>query len=280
MILGLLGVLVFSGSMPATRAAVAAFDPAFLTAARALIAAAAGAVPILLLRSRPAREDIRSLALVSLCVVLAFPLLSAMALTHISSPRAILFTGLLPVVTATWSVLRGGERPRAGFWLFAFAGAALLIGYALLNGAATGSGMLGDALMLASIILCGLGYAEGAVLTRRMGGWQVICWALLLAAPAMALLAWWLWPATLTHVAPSAWLGLAYVSLFSMLIGFVFWYRGLALGGAAAVGQLQLLQPIMGFAVSAVLLGEQIGWPIVAAALCLLLCVGGARRFA
>ena len=40
---GLLGVLIFSGSLPATRVAVAGFSPLFLTGARAAIAALLGA---------------------------------------------------------------------------------------------------------------------------------------------------------------------------------------------------------------------------------------------
>src|SRR5690606_386963 len=108
------------------------------------------------------------------------------------------------------------------------------------------------------VAVCGLGYAEGAVLSRRLGGWQVISWALVLALPVMIALAAWLQPGSWRAVEMPAWLGLAYVSLFSMLIGFVFWYRGLAQGGIAAVGQLQLLQPFCGLALAALLLGETV----------------------
>ena len=50
-------------------------------------------------------------------------------------------------------------------------------------------------LMLAAIIVCGLGYAEGAKLSRTLGGWQVISWALVLSLPVMLALA------LLTHAA-------------------------------------------------------------------------------
>ncbi|RVB63077.1 EamA/RhaT family transporter, partial [Mesorhizobium sp. M7A.F.Ca.CA.002.04.1.1] len=72
----------------------------------------------------------------------------------------------------------------------------------------------------------------------------------------------------------------AYVSLFSMLIGFVFWYRGLAQGGIAAVGQLQLLQPFFGLALAATLLHEQVSSLMVVVTLGVVLCVVGAKRFA
>lgn len=278
---GLTGVLIFSGSMPATRAAVAGFEPLFLTAARALIAAlAAGAALLLFARARPQLRDLPALALVAGCVVLAFPLLSAVALTQTASARAILFTGLLPVSTAVWAIVRGGERPQPAFWGFAGAGAGVVAGFALLTGGGTGGALSGDALMLVAVVLCGLGYAEGAVLARRLGGWQVICWALVLAAPPMMALAAWRWPATFAGVTPPAWLGLAYVALFSMLIGFVFWYRGLAIGGTAGIGQLQLLQPLAAFGLSALLLHEPVGAATVGTTLAVLACVVGARRYA
>lgn len=278
---GLTGVLIFSGSLPATRAAVGGFEPLFLTAARALIAAlAAGAALLLFARRRPQRSDLPSLALVSCCCVLAYPLLSAVALTQMPSARAILFTGLLPVSTAAWAIARGGERPHAVFWGFALAGAGAVASFAVLTGGGAGAVHYGDALMLAAVALCGLGYAEGAMLARRLGGWQVICWSLVLAAPPMIVLAVCRWPATFHGIALPAWLGLAYVALFSMLIGFVFWYRGLAIGGTAGVGQLQLLQPLAGFGLSAALLHEPVGLTTMATTLAVLVCVVGARRYA
>lgn len=276
---GLLGVIIFSGSLPATRVAVADFSPLFLTSVRAVIAAVLGAGLLVLLRqARPKREDILSLAIVALGVVVGFPLLTALALQHVTSAHSIVFIGLLPLATAIFGVLRGGERPKPLFWLFSCIGSATVIAFALSNG---GSGSLaGDLLMLASIVLCGLGYAEGAKLSRRLGGWQVISWALVLAAPLMLLLAMVTLPNSQSGIGAPAWISLAYVSVFSMLIGFVFWYRGLALGGIAGVGQLQLLQPFFGLALAALLLGEQVAWTMIAATGLIVICVAFARRFA
>jgi len=131
--------------------------------------------------------------------------------------------------------------------------------------------------MLAAIIVCGLGYAEGASLSRRMGGWQVISWALVLSLPLMLPLALYTLPAGFETVDNEAWLGFGYVSVFSMLIGFVFWYRGLALGGTATVGQLQLLQPFFGFALAAMLLHEPVTAGMMAVTSAIILCVAGAR---
>ncbi len=134
--------------------------------------------------------------------------------------------------------------------------------------------------MVAAILLCGLGYAEGATLSRRLGGWQVISWALVLALPAMAAVALATLPGTWSGIGLPAWAGLAYVSVFSMLVGFVFWYRGLALGGIAGVGQLQLLQPFFGLILAGLLLHEPIAWTMVGVTALVVLCVAGAKRFA
>lgn len=275
---GLVGVLIFSGSLPATRAAVADFDPVFLTVARAAIAGVAALGLLLAFRQkRPARADIAPLLIVALSVVVGFPLLTALALQHVTSAHSIVFVGLLPLATAAFGVLRGGERPRTAFWLFSCLGSLLVAGFAMTQGFAAAP--VGDLLMLAAIIICGLGYAEGAVLSKRLGGWQVICWALVLALPAMAALAVASMPSSFAGTGRAAWLGLAYVSLFSMLIGFVFWYRGLALGGIAAVGQSQLLQPFFGLALAALVLNETVGWRLFAVSAAVACCVAGARRF-
>ena len=276
---GLIGVLIFSGSLPATRVAVAGFSPLFLTGARAAIAALLGTACLMLLRQQwPSRADIRPLAVVALGVVLGFPLLTALALQHIPSARSIVFIGLLPLATALFGVLRGGERPSPVFWLFSGLGSATVVGFTLAN---SDSGSLtGDLLMVAAVLLCGLGYAEGATLSRRLGGWQVISWALVLSLPIMAGFTLLTLPASFAQAGIPAWLGLAYVSLFSMLIGFVFWYRGLVQGGIAAVGQLQLLQPFFGLLLAALLLGETVGWQMVATSIAVVACVAGARRFA
>lgn len=276
---GLLGVLIFSGSLPATRVAVMELDPVFLTGARAAIAGLLALALLILFRQRrPAGRDLVSLVIVALGVVVGFPLLTALALQHVTSAHSIVFIGLLPLATAIFGVIRGGERPRLAFWLFSLAGSALVVGFALRQGLT--SSPVGDALMLAAIIVCGLGYAEGARLSRSLGGWQVICWALVISQPIMVPLALWLVPSSLETVGASAWIGLAYVSLFSMLIGFVFWYRGLAQGGIAAVGQLQLLQPFFGLALAATLLHEPVSVLMFAVTVGVILCVAGARRFA
>lgn len=276
---GLIGVLIFSGSLPATRVAVAEFPPLFLTSARAALAAMLGLLCLALLRqARPERRDILPLIIVALGVVVGFPLLTALALMHITAAHSIVFIGLLPLATAIFAVLRGGERPRSAFWLFSCLGAASVASFALSQSG--GGTVTGDLMMLAAILVCGLGYAEGARLSRHLGGWQVISWALVISLPVMALLTLLTWPETLDSISQPAWFSLFYVAVFSMLVGFVFWYRGLALGGIAAVGQLQLLQPFFGLLLAAIMLHEQVPASMIASTLIVVICVAAARRFA
>ncbi|GJE73505.1 hypothetical protein BGCPKDLD_0069 [Methylorubrum suomiense] len=275
---GLIGVAIFSGSLPATRLALTGFDPLFLTFARGALAGLASAALLAAIRPPlPARGDLPTFGLLSLCVVLGFPLLTALALMRVESAHAVVFIGLLPLATAGFGALRAGERPSRRFWLYACLGSTVVAGFALRGGLTLEPA---DVLMLAAILAGGLGYAEGGRLSRRLGGWPVIAWANVAALPVTLPLAAWFAPPQMDGIPAAAWAGLGYVSLFSMLIGFVFWNRGLARGGIAAVGQLQLLQPFLGLALAALLLGERIEPAMVVAALAVVACVAAARRAA
>lgn len=276
---GFIGMLIFSGSLPATKAAVLGFDPLFLTAARATIAGLLSLAMLLLYKEKlPTFKQWVSLTVVSLGVVVGFPLLTAIALQEITSAHSLVFLALLPLSTAIFAVIRGGEKPRPIFWFFSVIGSLLVMGYALSQGGA--SSISADLLMIASVIVCGLGYAEGATLTKALGSWQVICWALIVSLPPMLILSFILMPEELTTISVSAWVGLGYVSLFSMLIGFIFWYKGLSQGGIATVGQLQLLQPFFGLGLAAVLLHESVNLLMLFVTIGVIFCVAGSRKYA
>ena len=275
---GLIGVVIFSASLPATRIAVVDLPPLFLTVARAAIAGlmALGAI-LFFNEKRPTKQQLWPLTLVAIGVVVGFPLLSALALKYITSAHSIVFVAILPLSTALFGVLRGGERPPAAFWFFAVLGSLLVIGFAFSQGITASP--IGDILMLSAVIVCGLGYAEGAQLSKVMGGWQVISWALVISLPVMVPLTLFFLPDSLASVGAPAWGALAYVSVFSMFVGFIFWYRGLAQGGIASVGQLQLLQPLFGLALAATLLHEQVGIGMLAVTIGVILCVFGSKRY-
>ncbi|AXK39589.1 DMT family transporter [Crenobacter cavernae] len=274
---GLAGVACFSGTLPATRLAVAELDPLFIGLGRALVAAGLAALLLLITRQRrPSLAQWARLSLVSLGVVIGFPLFSSLALAEVPANHGALFTGLLPLCTALFGAWFAHERPRAPFWACALAGSVLVTGYAW--GEAGGTLQRADGYLLVSIVLCGLGYAEGGRLAREMGSWQVICWALLLAAPFIAWPVWAMRPQHLVHAA--SWAGFAYVSVVSMFLGFFVWYRGLALGGIARVSQVQLLQPFGGMLAAAWLLGEPLSLGLAAVTAAVAMCVAIGRRAA
>lgn len=273
---GLLGVAAFSVTLPATRVAVASLDPVFVGLGRAVVAAVLAAIGLAATRAPwPPRALWPRLALVAAGVVVGFPLLSAWALQHVPASHGAVVIGLLPLATAAAGAWLAHERPTLRFWTFAIAGSAVVVGFALWQGG--GKPHVADLLLLGAVASAAIGYAEGARLTRILGGWQVISWALLLSAPIVAVPAW-LATGELRAVPWQAWAGFAYVSIVSMYLGFFAWYKGLALGGIAAVGQVQLLQPFLTIGFSALLLGEAIDASTVVAAALVIAAIALGRR--
>ena len=271
-------MLAFSVSIPATAAALPAFGTLTVGLGRAIPAALLGAVCLIVARApRPSAAQWRRLALVSIGVVFGFPLCSALALRDTTSAHSAVLIGLLPAATAVLAVVRGGERPRWPFWAACAFGMVTVLGFAAVQGA--GQIRVADLWLLAAVGLAALGYAEGGVLARERGGWQVISWALLLSLPVLiAVMVPELWSAPWHAPTGQAWLGLAYVSVVSMFAGFYAWYRGLALGGIAKISQLQLLQPVLTLVWSALLLSEHISPATAAAAVLVIGAVAVTQR--
>ncbi len=275
---GGVGVLLFSVSLPATRVAVGGFDPVFVGASRG---AAAGllAVAVLLIGRAPwpTRAEWGRLAWVAAGVVLGFPLLTTVAMAQASAIHGAILTGLLPAATAVAGVVLARERPSVPFWLAAGAGLVCVVAFAVVQGA--GRPGVADGLLLLAVIICGFGYAAGGVLARTMGGVRVIGWALVLVLPVTVPLAVLQWDgAGVRGAGWAAWAGFLYVALVSQYLGFFAWYRGLAQGGVARVGQLQLAQPVLSLVWAVLLLGEAVTWPAVVAALAVLACVVMTQR--
>jgi drug/metabolite transporter (DMT)-like permease len=273
---GVLGVAAFSVTLPATRVAVDSLDPVFVGLGRAVVAAFCAGIVLAATRARwPSRALWPRLAIVAAGVVVGFPLLTAWAMRHVPASHGAVVVGLLPLATAAAGAWLAHERPTPTFWTFAVAGSAVVVGFAMWKGG--GTLHIADLLLLGAVASAAIGYAEGARLTRLIGGWQVISWALLLAAPFVAVPAW-LASGDLTAVPWPAWAGFAYVSVVSMYLGFFAWYKGLALGGIAAVGQLQLLQPFLTIGFSALLLGEALDPSTLIAAALVIAAIALGRR--
>ncbi|WBS01278.1 DMT family transporter [Pseudoduganella sp. SL102] len=273
MLLGLAGVAIFSLTLPFTRLAVAELSPMLVTMGRAVVAALLAGLWLWWQRAPlPGRGALPGLLVVAAGCVIGFPLLTSFAMRSLPASHGAVLVGILPLATALFSALRGHERPSPGFWCAALAGSGLVVGFALSQSG--GALHVADVLMLGAVLAAGMGYAEGGRLSQALGGQQVISWALLLSLPvALPLAGWDLWRhgGTLAGVGAAAWGGFAYTCVFSMFVGFIFWYRGMARGGVARVGQVQLLQPFLTLLGAAIVLGE----PLQAAHLLFALAVIG-----
>jgi drug/metabolite transporter (DMT)-like permease len=253
----MLGVLGFSLTLPATRVAVAELPPLFVGLGRELSAAVIAA-PLLVLTHQPrlTAAQLRTLALVIAGVVFGFPIFTALAMGKADASHGAVVLGLLPLATAIAGFVIHHERPSPAFWLAALLGSGAVVFYALSAGAGRLSGA--DAALGGAVVAGAVGYASGAKLAREIGAWPVICWAVVVAAPLLLpIVAWVAWQQGLV-ASPRAWIGFAYVSVISALLGFFAWYRGLDLGGVARVSQTMLLQPFFTLGFAALLLGERI----------------------
>ncbi|GAA3123480.1 DMT family transporter [Streptosporangium carneum] len=274
-----LGVLSFSGSFPATVFAMEGFDPYLVAIGRAVVAAAAATVFLLVARAPllPPRSHLRSYLVIAAGVVFGFPVFSGLALDGgADASHAAVVVGLLPAATAVCAVLRGGERPRPLFWVACAMGALSITAFTVGRGGGHATGA--DLLLVAALLSAAVGYTEGGRLARETPGWRVISYALVVAAPLAV-------PVTVvlaltTEVRPDAasLAGFAYVGLISMFLGFIPWYAGLAMGGIARAGQTQLAQPLLTLLWAWLLLGEPFDPATAAAALAVLVCVAVSQR--
>lgn len=252
---GLVGVMCFSLTLPATRIAVMDIDPTIVGFGRAVFAAALAFFALWIGREKiPAKKHWGSIAVVTLGAVLGFPLLTTLAMAHTDASHGAVVLGLLPLSTAIFAVIICRERPSLAFWVASVIGALLVVGYTLQK--SQGAIIIYDLLLFAAVFLVGLAYAVGGQLAKSLGSWQVICWALLFSVPfTLPIL---IFELTEKPFNPSfeSLMGFTYVSVVSMFLGFFFWYRGLSEGGIAKVGLLQLLQPFMTITASAIFLDE------------------------
>lgn len=276
---GLLGVAAFSFTVPFTRVAVAGIPPLFIGSGRAVVAATLAAAVLAITRQRlPQPRTWLRLALVAAGVVVGFPLLTSYALTALAAGHGAVVIALLPAATATAAILRTGERPRSAFWAVMLLGSLAAVSFAFLQSGGVGRLHWADLLLLGAVACAAVGYAEGGLLARELGSWQTIAWALVLAAPAMLILA----VVSILDQPPSAtpvqWSAFGYLAVVSMLLGFFAWYRGLAIGPMAQVSQIQLVQPVMSICWAALLLGEALTWTTIVGALAVILCAAAAVR--
>ena len=256
-LLGLAAVIIFGLTLPATRIAVAELPAIFVGLGRAIVAAGIAAVFLKLGHApRPNRAQLGKLAAASAGIIFGFPLLSAIAMKTAPASHGGVVLGILPLATALAGVVFAGERPSAGFWLCGLAGSAAVVIYSLLDGNAEIYGA--DILLLLAVMSAAIGYAISGDLSRTLGGWQVISWALVISLPALLGPVLWVLPDIDWAAGWRAWAGFAYVAIFSQFLGFFFWNKAMAISGVAKIGQIQLFQIFVTLIGSWALVGETI----------------------
>ncbi len=277
-IYGFLGVLIFSLTLPATRIAVAELDPVFVGLGRAVIAGILAVILLAITRqSLPPKRFWLRFVVIAAGVVVGFPLLTAIAMNDAPASYGAVIIGLMPLATALYGVWRGKEQVTKSFWLFALIGSGLVVIFAVQSG--TKSLSATDLALFGAVVAAGVGYGEGAILARKFGAWQVICWSLVLSLPVLFPIVLNASPTSFNSISTNAWLGFFYVSVFSMFLGFFAWYQGLVWGGIANVSQLQLLQPFLTILASGILLGEPLTIRTCGFALGVIICVALSKRF-
>ncbi|USG66169.1 DMT family transporter [Brevibacillus ruminantium] len=257
LMLGFIGVLCFSLTLPTTSIAVAYFGPTMVGLGRGVIASVLVAIVLLIRREkRPTAKQFKGLAIVALGAVLGFPLLTSWAMQSLPASHGAVVLALLPLATAGFATLRAGEFPSVRFWLASLAGCSAILVYAFYLGFGQLKGA--DFALLAAVIIVAFSYAEGGRLARDLGGWQVIAWALVIAAPFFIIPVLMFVTEEMLYAPLHAWISFLYLAVVSQFLAFVAWYNGLAMGGIARVSQVQYLQPFLMILFSAWLLDESI----------------------
>jgi drug/metabolite transporter (DMT)-like permease len=255
---GFAGVLLFGGTLPATRVAVAALDPLFLSAARASIAGCCGLLLLLVLgRPWPTPRLWRDLALTGLCTIVGFPVFMALAMAHVPASHGGVVLGIIPLATVAAAALVTHERPSLGFWLASLAGAAIVFVFMVRHSGAH-TIELGDLYLLGTVVSGAFGYALSGRLSLQRPGWEVISWQVAMFLPLSLGATFMLWPPSLAEAPAPAWIALAYVSLVSQFSAFFVFNAGMAMGGVARIGQLMLLQPFVIVALAVPMNGERL----------------------
>jgi drug/metabolite transporter (DMT)-like permease len=255
MLLGLVGVLMFSLTLPMTRLAVRQIDPIWLALGRCAVATTLAGMTLIWFKVPfPKRPLWPKIFWTIVGVIFGFPIFSSISMRYTDVSHGAIIVGLLPLTTAAVATLSSSEKPSPKFWLTAVAGSVLVAGFALFQ--SEGAIQTGDIAMLGAVLTGAIGYALGGKLAQAVGGWQAISWSLVCSAPlvilAMLGFAWYRGGLVESITVNSTvnwrdislqnWACFAYVAIFSQLVGFFFWYGGMAVGGVSRVSQVQLLQ--------------------------------------
>ncbi|WP_028390999.1 DMT family transporter [Bacillus cihuensis] len=256
-LLGLVGVICFSLTLPSTNIAVEYFGTTVVGLGRTVVAAILVAVIFIIRKEKlPSPRQFKSLLIVAVGAVLGFPLLTSWAMNSLPVSHGAVELALLPLSTSGFAMFRAGEIPSRKFWISSIIGSLAVIMYALHLG--FGQLQFADLAILAAVIILGLSYAEGGKLAKELGSWQVIAWAIMIGAPFFIIPVGLNLTTEMLHAPIQAWVSFIYLAVVSQFLAYVAWYSGMAMGGIARVSQLQYLQPFLMILFSTVFLDESI----------------------
>ena len=272
LLLGLVGVICFSLTLPSTSVAVEYFGTTVVGLGRTVVAAILVTVVLIVRKEKlPNSKQFKSLLIVAFGAVLGFPLLTSWAMESLPVSHGAVVLALLPLATAGFAFFRAGEIPSLKFWLASIIGSSAVIAYAL--HLRFGGLQLADLALLAAVVILGLSYAEGGKLAEEIGSWQVIAWAVIMGAPFFVIPVGMSVSTEMLHAPPQAWISFLYLAIVSQFLAYVAWYSGMAMGGIARVSQIQYLQPFLMIMFATAFLGESISLFTIGAAVIVVLSV-------
>lgn len=277
MLIGFVGIAIFSLTLPFTQMAVNEMSPFFLAFGRASIAGICALILLLFNKSKfPNRVQIKKLIIIVVGVVYGFPIFTSIAMTTLPSSHSGIVLGILPLAMSLFAAIKYKEKPSLSFWLTSIFGTFMVISYTFMDN--DGSLMIEDLWLLFAILFAAIGYSEGGILSKEMGSIAVISWALVISLPLNLFASYVFYETSYATISFQAFMSLMYVGLFSMFIGFFFWYKGIAIGGISRVGQVQLIQPFLTIIGAYFLTNEKITFLNILFALIVLIVIIIGRR--
>ena len=307
-IIGFLAILLFAGTIPATKLVLEIYSPLHVTALRASCATLFAIIFFIYLKLKNLQKrdymnlknsarfkvnEIYELLVIGLLIVFGFPGAVAFALAEVSSAYTAVILSMLPLCLSAAAVIMAKEKPPLLFWFYSFAAAAL-VGIFMVNEYTMGVSLhkldiqrfvLGNFWLFVACICAAVGYTKSASLNKKVSGFSIISWSLCLTSPISFLLSFLLWPKN--HSIQNAiehsgsLLGIMYLGLLSMFIGNCLWSIALSRGGIAKIGQIQFLQPFITIFISYWLLSELIKKEMIffACAVTVVVILGQRQRF-
>jgi len=260
-IFGFVGIIIFSITPVATKIALgynnSQLSAEFITFGRSALAGNLALLYLFFFRKKiPKLKYLFNFSIIAFCLSVVFPLTLSFGLIYSTSIHAGVILAFLPLATAIFASFYFKQKASKSFWLCAFF----------------------DILFCIAVIAAAVGYNFGAKLTKVMAAPEVISWALVLAMPFHFGFAIYYFPKTEINII--SWIGFLYVAIFSQWIGFFAWYKGLDLGGAVRVSQIQLLMPFFTFAFSIYILGETLDFLTIIFSVAIILLIYLSRKTA